>query len=90
MATLTDLLDPDKWMADGRNLMDFPWPGETLNEREAIKLILKDRPGLAAHLARWMSRIQELHGDHSVTIGSVLSEKQVRVAWEQTRLSSLS
>lgn len=90
MSTLTDLLDPDKWLADGRNLMAFPWPGETNAEREAINLLLKGRAPLAMHLARWMTRIRSLHGDQSATIGSVLSEKQIRVAWEETRIAALS
>jgi hypothetical protein len=34
---LAELLDPDKWIASGKNLTDFPWPDDA-NEREAMEL----------------------------------------------------
>jgi hypothetical protein len=89
--SLTDLLDPDKWMADGRNLMDFPWPGETTKERAAIKILLADRPALAMHIARWGSRIQDAgSGMPQEGIGVVLTEDQLRRMWEETRANALS
>ena len=52
MTTLADLIDPDKWMASGRDLGDLAWPAKTENQRKAVLLILADRPGLAMHLTR--------------------------------------
>ena len=49
MTSLAHLLDPDQWMASGKNLLDFPWPDGN-NEREGMKLILSTRPLLYAHL----------------------------------------
>ena len=60
MTSLADLLDPDQWIASGKNLSDF-WP-EGNNEREAIKLILSTRPVLNAHLERWSKRVMEALG----------------------------
>ena len=51
--SLAELLDPDKWIASGKNLTDFPWP-DGANEREAMKLILCARPMLNAHVCRAM------------------------------------
>jgi hypothetical protein len=50
--SLAELLDPDKWIASGKNLTDFPWP-DGANEREAMELILCARPMLNAHVERW-------------------------------------
>ena len=52
MTALTDLLDPDQWLASGKKLSDFPLP-HGASERKAIRLILLARPELDAHLERW-------------------------------------
>ena len=86
MTKLVDLLDPDKWMASGRNLMDFPWPSETENEHKAVLLILEDHPKLALHLARWGAWITEhLAVEPSKPVRKMLTEEQVRDLWEKTR-----
>ena len=61
MTSLADLLDPDQWMTSGKNLTDFPWPDGN-NEREAMKLILSNRPLLSAHVERWSKRVMEALG----------------------------
>jgi len=90
MTALADFLNPDKWIASGRNLADLAWPPHTENEREAVRWILADKSELAAHLGRWGSRIK----DHLVTrfqkVRDVLTEEQLRDLWEQTRTASLS
>ncbi len=45
MTGLTDLLDPDQWLASGKKLSDFPLP-HGAKEREAVRLILSERPEL--------------------------------------------
>jgi hypothetical protein len=52
MTRLTDLLDPDQWLASGNKLSDFPLP-RGASEREAVRLILLAKPELDARLERW-------------------------------------
>jgi hypothetical protein len=80
MTKLADLLDPDQWLASGKNLSDFPWP-ENSNERGAIKLILSAQPELDAHLERWIRRVMERGGGDSFT------EEYLRELWERTRVA---
>jgi hypothetical protein len=78
MTKLADLVDPDQWLASGKNLSDFPWPVGN-NEREAIKLILSARPELNAHLERWTRKVLERGG------GRAFTEEYLRELWERTR-----
>jgi hypothetical protein len=88
--SLADLLDPDKWIAAGRKLADFPM-AEGKNERAAMMLILSDKPELHAHLERWMRQIADTgRGRGDERIGSVLTEENFRELWEQTRKTALS
>ena len=85
MTSLADLLDPDQWIASGKNLSDFPWP-EGNNEREAIKLILSTRPVLNAHLERWSKRVMEALGRRGgQKVGDVFAEEYLRELWERSR-----
>jgi hypothetical protein len=88
---MADFLDLDQWIASGRAIRDFPWPGETPNERKAIALILADRPQLAAHIGRWGTRLVEAaaHDPHKNVL-EVLSEKELIDLWNETRAASLS
>jgi hypothetical protein len=88
--TLADLINPDRWIASGMNLVDFPWPADSdHNERQAMNLILANHPQLRMHLGRWGSRIAECGGG-SQKLGDVLSERRLRELWELTRATALS
>jgi hypothetical protein len=85
MTSLADLLDPDQWMTSGKNLTDFPWPNGN-NEREAMKLILSNRPLLNAHLERWSKRMMEALGRRGGDkVGDVFVEEYLRELWERSR-----
>jgi hypothetical protein len=88
MASLAELLDPDQWMASGKNLTDFPWPNGN-NEPEAMKLILSKRPLLNAHIERWSKRVMEALGRRGGDkVGEVFVEEYLRELWERTRAST--
>jgi hypothetical protein len=88
MTSLADLLDPDQWMTSGKNLTDFPWPNGN-SEREAMKLILSNRPLLNAHLERWSKRVMEALGRRGGDkVGDVFVEEYLRELWERSRASS--
>jgi Amidohydrolase family len=84
--SLGELLDPDKWIASGKNLADFPWP-DGANEREAMKLILCARPMVNAHVERWSKLIMKTLGRRGgENVGDVFVEEYLRELWERTRL----
>ena len=88
MTSLADLLDPDRWIVSGKNLLDFPWPDGN-NEREAMKLILSTRPVLNAHFDRWSKLVMEALGRcGGEKIGDVFVEEYLRELWERTRALS--
>jgi hypothetical protein len=88
MTSLAHLLDPDQWMASGKNLLDFPWPDGN-NEREGMKLILSTRPLLNAHVERWSKRVMEALGRRGgERVGEVFVEEYLRELWERSRASS--
>jgi hypothetical protein len=86
-----DCIDPDQWIADGKNLMDFVWPA---NEREC-QLVYQVASAVkgeeyaahfAAHMGRFLGRIGELGGsDQKALIRDRLTEEQLRAAWNETR-----
>jgi hypothetical protein len=83
--SLVDLLDPDQWIASGKNLTDFPWPAGN-NEREAMKLILSTRPLLTAHVERWSKRVMQTLGRRGgENVGEVFVEEYLRELWERSR-----
>jgi hypothetical protein len=85
--SLAELLDPDKWIASGKNLADFPWP-DGANEREAMKLILCARPMLNAHVERWSKLVMKTLGRRGgENVGDVFVEEYLRELWERTRLT---
>ena len=89
MTGLTDLLDPDQWLASGQQLSDFPLP-RGANEREAVRLILSERPELDAHLERWSKLVMERGGGGINKIGDIFTEDYLRELWERTRLAGSS
>jgi hypothetical protein len=90
MTRLTDLLDPDQWLASGRKLSDFPLAAGN-NEREAIRRILSARPELDAHLERWSKLVMERgSGGDNKKIGDVFTEDYLRELWERTRVPASS
>jgi anti-sigma-K factor RskA len=51
-----------------------------------VKLLLADRPDLAAHISRWGARVVELGAAHqSKGVLEVLSHAEVYAAWNQTK-----
>jgi hypothetical protein len=85
MTSLIELLDPDKWMTSGKNLIDFPWPNGN-NEREAMKLILSTQPLLGAHMERWSKRVMEALGRRGGDkVSEVFVEDYLRELWERSR-----
>jgi hypothetical protein len=89
MTGLTDLLDPDQWLASGKKLSDFPLP-HGAKEREAVRLILAERPELDAHLERWSKLVMERGGGGIKKVGDIFTEDYLRELWERTRLASSS
>jgi hypothetical protein len=88
--SLAELLDPDKWIASGKNLTDFPWP-DGANEREAMKLILCARPMLNAHVERWSKLVMKTLGRRGgENVGDVFVEEYLRELWERTRVARLA
>jgi hypothetical protein len=86
--SLAELLDPDKWIASGKNLTDFPWP-DGANEREAMKLILCARPMLNAHVERWSKLVMKTLGRRGgENVGDVFVEEYLRELWERTRVNA--
>jgi hypothetical protein len=89
MTRLTDLLDPDQWLASGNKLSDFPLP-RGASEREAVRLILLAKPELDARLERWSKLVMERGGGGIKKIGDVFTEDYLRELWERTRLAGSS
>jgi hypothetical protein len=88
--SLAELLDPDKWIASGKNLTDFPWP-DGANEREAMKLILCARPMLNTHVERWSKLVMRTLGRRGgENVGGVFVEEYLRELWERTRVARLA
>jgi hypothetical protein len=88
--SLAELLDPDKWIASGKNLTDFPWPNGA-NEREAMKLILCARPMLNTHVERWSKLVMKTLGRRGgENVGDVFVEEYLRELWERTRVARLA
>jgi hypothetical protein len=88
--SLAELLDPDKWIASGKNLTDFPWP-DGANEREAMKLILCARPMLSTHVQRWSALVTKTLGRRGgENVGDVFVEEYLRELWERTRVARLA
>jgi hypothetical protein len=88
--SLAELLDPDKWIASGKNLTDFPWP-DGANEREAMKLILCARPMLNAHVERWSKLVMKTLGRRGgENVGDVFVEEYLRELWERARVARLA
>jgi len=82
--------DPDKWIASGKNLTDFPWP-DGANEQEAMKLILCARPMLNAHVERWSKLVMKTLGRRGgENVGDVFVEEYLRELWERTRVARLA
>ena len=87
MTSLADLLDPDQWMTSGKIAPDFLADGYD-EEREAMKLILSNRPLLNAHLERWSKRVMKALGRRGGDkVGDVFVE-ECRELWERSRASS--
>jgi hypothetical protein len=89
MTRLTDLLDPDQWLASGNKLSDFPLP-HGASEREAVRLILLAKPELDDHLERWSKLVMERGGGGVKKIGDVFTEDYLRELWERTRFAGSS
>ena len=78
---------PDKWIASGKNLTDFPWP-DGANEREAMKLILCARPMLNTHVERWSKLVMKTLGRRGgENVVDVFVEEYLRELWERTRVA---
>ena len=88
MTSLADLLDPDQWIASGRNLTDFPWPDGN-NERETMKLILSTKPALNARVDRWSKLVMDAFGRRGgEKVGDVFMEEYLRELWDRARAPS--
>ena len=79
-----DAFDPDWWLSLGRNLLDYRLPSEEQKADAKFVAALAARPELAAHLARWLSRIGGSNQPDE-TVGDKLTEQDLRRAWEETR-----
>jgi hypothetical protein len=53
MYVIDDQLDPEVWIADERPLLDCPI------FEPFVELVLRDKPALAAHINRWVTRISQ-------------------------------
>jgi hypothetical protein len=77
-------IDPDCWIAEGHNLLNWRLPAA--DDWPLYEQFFADpaRADLAAHIGRWLLRIAEL-GPTDKRVGDVLTEKVLRETWEETR-----
>jgi len=87
--SLAELLDPDKWIASGKNLTDFPWP-DGANEREAMKLILCARPMLNTHVEHWSKLVMKTLGRRGGETSVTFLQKTISVSCGSGHASRVS
>ena len=82
---IIDAHDPDWWLSQGRNLLDFRLPSREQMADPRIVAAFAAQPELAAHLGRWLSRTGEMISLNE-RVGDTLTEVELRATWEETRL----
>lgn len=86
MVGITDRLDPDWWIAEGRALTDYPVLEPSSPYAGLIDVVLADKRELATHLGRWMARVAETRiAQAGNRVHSPLTEENLRSLWEETR-----
>lgn len=79
MTILDELFDPDRWIASGRKLRDYRRPSK-VEAWPSVEAYFSERPELAAHVGRWLNRIEEIEGEKKA-----LTEVDLRALWDATR-----
>ena len=94
MADITERLDPDRWIAEGKALASYPILEAFSLHAHLVDIVLGDKRELAAHLSRWMTRIAEAHitqaRDRQEIVCGPLTEETLRSLWEETRTETAS
>ena len=94
MADITERLDPDRWIAEGKALTSYPILEAFSLHAHLVDVVLGDERELAAHLSRWMTRVAEAHiaqaRDRQEIVCGPLTEENLRSLWEETRTGTAS
>jgi hypothetical protein len=89
MADITERLDPDRWIAEGKALANYPILEAFSLHARLVDVVLGDKRELAAHISRWMTRAAEVHlaqaRDRQEIVCGPLTEENLRSLWEETR-----
>ncbi len=80
MVGITERLDPDRWIAEGRSLLDYPILEPSSLQLRLVDVVFGDKRELATRLGQWMARVAEAR--------SPLTEENLRSLWEETRNSA--
>jgi hypothetical protein len=79
MVGITERLDPDRWIAEGKLLLDYPILEPSSLQFRLVDVVFGDKRELATHLGQWMARVAEARGP--------FTEENLRSLWEETRTS---
>ena len=81
------VLDPDWWLSQGKNLLDYRLLSQEQMADRRIAAAVAARPELAAHLGRWLSRVG---GSISPEQGmrDTLTEEDLRIAGRKNTVQS--
>lgn len=94
MVDITERLDPDRWIAEGKALANYPILEAFSLHAHLVDVVLGDKRELAAHLSRWMTRIAEAHiapaRDRQEIVCGPLTEENLRSLWQETRTGTAS
>jgi hypothetical protein len=77
MVSITERLDPDRWIAEGKSLLDYPILEPSSLQFRLVDVVFGDKREIATHLCQWMARVAEAR--------SPFTEENLRSLWEETR-----
>ncbi len=80
MIGIAERIDPDRWIAEGKLLLDYPILKPSSLQFCLVDVVFGDKRELATHLGQWMARVAEAR--------SPLTEENLRSLWEETRNST--
>jgi hypothetical protein len=89
MSDITERLDPDRWIADGKALANYPILEPFSPHMSLVDVVFADKRELAGHLVSWMARVAEGRLAQAINrqdiVGGTLTEESLRSLWEETR-----
>jgi hypothetical protein len=83
MYVIDDQLDPEVWIADERSLLDCPI------FEPFVELVLRDKPALAAHINRWVTRISQTRTNILLEVSSDVPDETAHKDAEPMTIADL-